>query len=555
MIKDRGEFFYRIWLYNVGANSFAQRRLRNQMRVSLNRMSMKKKKKKAESSKANQKKAGQEKTGSAKLSEEHGTYPEMKEKLKNLEAYESRLKKIISSSEQYIDDVNRLKTKVTLLTEKEDLKKVKYLRVRKFLLLAVIAVTSIAPPFFIQLDEATTILNIYKLLAKIGSLTATTLFAWQFILGFRQAAAYLITDFVWTIDLHKKLGIFASLLILLHPVFITFFYLEKEGMMPLTLTIGVPFYDFVMLGQVALIIIAVLFFTSAVFRRYMPFSLWYGIHLSSYVLLPIVFIHSFPIGTTLLNTPLRYFWIAMACVLTVFYIYRVLCRLVLFSAKYEVVDTHKVSEDTTEIKMVPRSKPLTPVKSQFVYFRRGFWKSARPYTISDYDENTHQLSITAKAGGKTSTALQSVQPGRKTYLDGPYGVFAVGILHCKRPVIMVAGGIGITPFRRVFKEVRDMPSKKFYLFYGNKTEDEIVYKEELQQAANIEIIHVISDQPDYKGEKGFITPRLMKKYVEDKLPSHEFYICGPPMMTLNLEKQLRSENVDSKHIHHELFNY
>jgi predicted ferric reductase len=482
-------------------------------------------------------------------------YSELKSKLQILDNYDTRIETIAASLEQNSKDLNLLKTKVFILAQKEEPKKLKYLGTKKFLLVAVIILTSVTPAFFIQLNEATALLNIYKLLAKIGSLIGLSLFCWQFLIGFRQAAPYLITDFVWSLDLHKQLGKIASILILLHPVFISLFYLEREGINPLTISIVTEFDAYVMLGQIALIVIAIIFITSVLIRKYMSFDVWYYIHLISYLLIPAAFIHSFPIGTTLQNTSLIYIWIVMASIITVFYIYRFLCRLMLFSKKYKVIDTHEVAPETTEIKSFPQEKHIQPKLTQFIFFRRGFWKTARPYTVSDYDEITHELSITAKAMGRTSTALQSIQPGKAVYIDGPYGVFALGILHSRRPVIMVAGGIGITPFRRVWKKLKDIPGKKFYLFYGNQNEDEIVYKNELHNTPNIEIVHVMSDQPDYQGEKGYITPELIKKYVQDDLSDHEFFICGPPTMILKLEEQLHSENIDPKQINHELFDY
>lgn len=426
---------------------------------------------------------------------------------------------------------------------------------QKNLILFFIIVTAIVPALFIELNEATTTLNIYKLIAKTGSLIGTSLFAWQFLIGFRQAIPYLIEDFIWSIEFHKKLGMFASILIILHPVFITLFYLEKEGVNPLTLTLEKPFDAYVMLGQGSLVIIAVIFFTSAVFRRYMSFDAWYAIHLLSFLLLPIVFVHSFPIGTTLLNTSARYLWIGLASVLALVYVYRVMCRLGLLSTRHTVVDTRKVAPNTTEIRNSPWGHPINPKLSQFVYFRRGFFNIARPYTVSDYDEASGLLSVTAKASGRTSTALQRIAPGKNTYIDGPYGVFAVKMFDLKRPVVMVAGGIGITPFRRIYKKIDHVADHPFYLFYANRHENEIAYRDELDQIDNLETVHVISDQPDFKGEKGLVTTQLIKKYVNDDLLAHTFFICGPPVMTKNLEEQLQQENVSPEHIYHELFDY
>jgi predicted ferric reductase len=426
---------------------------------------------------------------------------------------------------------------------------------RKILILCLIGATSVAPAFFIQLDEAAFTLNLYKLLAKIGSLTGTSLFFWQFLTGFRQALPYAAEDYVWTIDLHKKTGIFACILILFHPVFITLFYLEKEGINPLFFIPSEPFGPYVLPGQISLAVIAVIFFTSAVFRGRISFDRWYAIHLSAFLLMPLAFIHSLPIGTTLLNTPLRVIWGLMIALVTAFYLYRLFCRLI-FSARYAVSHTRKAAPDTTEITNHPRGRRITPKLSQFVFYARDLMAFARPYTVSGYNPETGELCITAKAMGKTSSALQTIPLGRTTYIDGPYGVFAVDIFSGDRPVVMIAGGIGITPFRRIYQEIdRIAPDRSFYLFYGNSHENEIAYREELDRVRHLQVIHAISDQPDFDGEKGYITAGLIRKYVKAPLLEHDFYICGPPVMTVKLKDELRKENIPPDQIRYELFDY
>mgnify|MGYP006303056299 CR=1 FL=1 len=84
---------------------------------------------------------------------------------------------------------------------------------RKILLVCLIAATAAAPAFFIRLNEPTFQLNAWKLLAKIGSLCGTVLIIWQFLLGYRQAAAkWVIPDYLWLIRLHRWIGISIGLI-------------------------------------------------------------------------------------------------------------------------------------------------------------------------------------------------------------------------------------------------------------------------------------------------------------------------------------------------------
>jgi DMSO/TMAO reductase YedYZ heme-binding membrane subunit len=288
-----------------------------------------------------------------------------------------------------------------------DTKKLKSI---KILIIALIVITSILPALFIQLNENDASLNTYKLFAKVGSLIATVLFTWQFILGFSQALSYIIKDLIWTVNLHKNLGRFACVLIFLHPIFITFYYLEKENKNLFSFVLSSPFDYYVLLGMITLLIMLIVFITSTALRRRLSFDQWYSWHLISYLMLPLAIVHSFPIGSTIQNTPAKIIWYILTAVIIVFYIYRIACRLCLLSRPYKVIKTQKVADSTTEITMSPLKKPIIPQLSYFIYIRRGFWKIARPYTVSDYDQQNNNLSITAKALGKTSSDLQNNPP-------------------------------------------------------------------------------------------------------------------------------------------------
>ncbi|MBD3178576.1 MAG: hypothetical protein GF417_02700, partial [Candidatus Latescibacteria bacterium] len=144
------------------------------------------------------------------------------------------------------------------------------LKLRKILLVCLITATSAAPAFFIRLIEPSLQLNTWKLLAKIGSLCGTVLIFWQFLLGYRQSAARWATpDYLWLIRLHRWIGISVGLLILLHPVFLTPYYLEKKGILLYSFGLPEPLNLFVPLGIVALAILLYLVVSSVFLRERM----------------------------------------------------------------------------------------------------------------------------------------------------------------------------------------------------------------------------------------------------------------------------------------------
>jgi predicted ferric reductase len=425
---------------------------------------------------------------------------------------------------------------------------------RKIILLMLLAVTVVIPPFFVRLDEPSFQLQIYKMLAKIGSLSGVAFMCWQLLLGFRGAVARLMPDLLWSLHLHKKIGTWLLLLIVLHPVFISVYYLDKFGRNLFALELSSPFDSYVLLGIIALAVLLLVIVSSLFRKRFKRYTAWYVIHLASYLLLPLVFIHSLAIGQTVRETGLLFIWWGLAGALLVFILFRLAMALGLPLKKHRVMLVAGVGPQVTRITMRPLAGRIKPEPGQFIFLRWGFWSSARPFTVSHYNRRTGAISVTVKALGEMTGRLQKIRPGEIVYLDGPYGVFTPASLTPGRPVVMIAGGIGITPFPRIIEELAGRPGRELHLFYGNKFTGEIVYKKEIDTMP-VNVIHVLSDEPGYQGEKGFITNDLLRKYLRHDLKEYEFLICGPPVMTSKLKESLATDQVPAHQIHYELFSF
>ncbi len=428
--------------------------------------------------------------------------------------------------------------------------------VRKAILIGLIAITSFLPLTFLDLNEPTSTLVVYKLLAKAGSLCGTVLILWQFLLGFRAAAGRIMRDYLWVLVAHKQIGKYILLLVSLHPVFITLYYLEKRNVNPLLLEGAGSFKLWALAGMFAFALFLAVVLTSVFWRERLGRTKWYSVHITSYAALALVLGHAFALGSTIgTTTGAYYFWIGLSIIAAAFLLYRLICRAELISAKHIVIKVEKLGDNVTRISCEPIGRKLKPRLGQFVFFRRGLRGRIRPFTVSHYQPQTGELSVTVKAMGVATKNLQSIKPGEAVYIDGPYGVFSQAALKTQRPIVMIAGGIGITPFTRLFEELAYEPDRELHLFYGNKKKHEILYKEELENVETVNIIHVLSDQPEYQGETGYITTDVLRKYLCRPLKEYEFLICGPPRMIMKLEEGLSAQGVPQEQIHHELFRY
>jgi len=146
-------------------------------------------------------------------------------------------------------------------------------------------------------------------------------------------------------------------------------------------------------------------------------------------------------------------------------------------------------------------------------------------------------------------------------IHAPFGRFS-NVLHPdEKSLVLIAGGIGITPMMGMLRYMRDMKSDiPVVLLYANRREEDIVFKAELEDIKKgghpaLRVVHVLSKPGEtWKGETGFIDRERIKKYCED-LNGKGFYVCGPPGLVENTVKNVRDLGVSDRYIHIEIFSF
>ncbi|MCU0760098.1 MAG: ferredoxin reductase family protein [Steroidobacteraceae bacterium] len=160
-------------------------------------------------------------------------------------------------------------------------------------------------------------------------------------------------------------------------------------------------------------------------------------------------------------------------------------------------------------------------------------------------------------GDWSGKRVPAVQPGSTMYLNGPFGGFSLD----REPgqgVVLVGGGIGITPLRSMLRTMRDRGDvRPAILFYGARDWNAVVYTEELQQLSkemNLKLVYVF-EKPgeDWGGERGYITPELLKRHLPAQFRRYQYFMCGPTPMMDAVEEHLASIGVPRSRIHSERF--
>jgi len=216
------------------------------------------------------------------------------------------------------------------------------------------------------------------------------------------------------------------------------------------------------------------------------------------------------------------------------------------------------------LRLVSKENYLPPfLAGQFIalYLEVGGIRTSRPYSISSQPNQTGFYDITVRRvenGLVSNYLLEEVKRGDSLISSGPAGNFYFNPLIHKQTIVCVAGGSGITPFMSMIREIVDCGLERtVYLFYGNRTTEDVIFGPELERLAdrfdNIHYTPVIeAPHSDYDGACGFITQDLLRDVLED-IEDKSFFICGPQGLYDFCLPQLEEMGVPRRKIKQEMY--
>ncbi len=212
------------------------------------------------------------------------------------------------------------------------------------------------------------------------------------------------------------------------------------------------------------------------------------------------------------------------------------------------------------------NKKLTYAPGQFLEYSvvhsspdsRG---TRRYFTLASSPDEQY-LSFATKITETSSSfkkALLLLAEGQPVSASGPEGDFILP-LDEKRPLVFIAGGIGITPFRSMIKSLLDQEqSRNITLIYSVRSHEEIAFKEIFDKAKNdgwLKVVYAVSDEsvlPSLlQGKIGVVDEKMIKEVIED-LNQSLFYVSGPPPMVESMANMLTSLGVQKWNVKSDFF--
>lgn len=179
-----------------------------------------------------------------------------------------------------------------------------------------------------------------------------------------------------------------------------------------------------------------------------------------------------------------------------------------------------------------------------VDFADTSYNGGKTYSLSS-SPTENELAISFREGvSPFKKKLQSVQVGDKMYIS-QYGNDYNFYLKENRSSVLIAGGIGIAPFRSMIKDMFDSRSKNdVHLLYMNKGEP-FIFADEInlwqKQLPNFKVSYVNTEQLNRKKREKLLTTTIDRS-------AHHYFIAGPEGMVESTEHLLIDMEIGVKDI-------
>jgi ferredoxin-NADP reductase len=163
------------------------------------------------------------------------------------------------------------------------------------------------------------------------------------------------------------------------------------------------------------------------------------------------------------------------------------------------------------------------------------YQAQRGYSIASAPEDPHlTLTIERLDDGEVSPYLvDELRPGDELELRGPIGGYFIWEQSLGGPLLLLAGGSGVVPFRSIVRHRAAVSSDvEVRLLYSSRSLDEVIYRDELSRLAagdGIDVRFALTREwPDgWDGYRGRIDRQLLQEVAWPPDTRPLTYICGP----------------------------
>jgi predicted ferric reductase len=306
-------------------------------------------------------------------------------------------------------------------------------------------------------------------------------------------------------------------------------------------------------GTVLLVVVAVISARSA--RSRLSYEKWHAIHLLTYVAVALSFMHQLAGPDLAGHRVLQVAWALLYTLVFALLLRHRVMTPVRQAARHRMRVAAVVPEGPGVVSIEVEGQHLRELRARSGQFFRwrfltpDLWMTAHPFSLSAAPSAT-RLRLTVKALGEGSTRLQAIAVGTWVITEGPYGAMTKA-RRSRDNILLIAGGVGITPMRALFETIPLDPSQRLTLIYRARTAGDLLFREELDAIAwrrRAHVHYVLGDSTDCLSATSLI-------HLVPDVARRDVYMCGPPRMTEAVRVELHAAGVPDDFIHEERFSF
>ncbi|MCX4452847.1 ferredoxin reductase family protein [Streptomyces sp. NBC_01728] len=357
---------------------------------------------------------------------------------------------------------------------------------------------------------------------------------------------------------HAMAGRYTVSLLVAHVTLILLGYAAQDGVgiVHETLSVVLDYPDMLKATTGTLILFAVGITSARAARRRISHEFWYYLHLLTYAAVFLAFFHQLSLGSDFVgDSAAQAAWYVLYLGTAALVVWFRLLAPVRLNRRHKLRVESVHREAPGVFSVVVRGKRLGELGAEAGQFFRwrflsdGMRWTSTPYSLSA-PPRPDRMRITVKALGDHSAAVGLLRPGTRVWAEGPYGALTAERRTASK-VLLIAGGVGITPLRALFESLPGGPGEVTLLYRARTTED-LALGAELEAIAQWRGARVLYAVNGADGTRPRFTAESLRASVPD-LAGHDVYLCGPPAMARDLYGALRAAGVPDRRIHHESF--